>query len=49
MGQQTSIFTRGSESNHTLVLSNGISINDQSTTNGFDDFGQNFIQTIQQV
>ena len=27
-GQQTSIFTRGSESNHTLVLLNGIAIND---------------------
>ena len=26
-GQQTSIFTRGSESNHTLVLLNGIAIN----------------------
>ena len=35
-GQQTSIFTRGSESNHTLVLFNGIAINDQSTTDGLD-------------
>jgi len=49
MGQQTSIFTRGSESNHTLVLLNGIAINDQSTTDGLHDFGQDFIQTIQQV
>ena len=31
-GQSTSIFTRGSESNHTLVLINGIAINDQSVT-----------------
>ena len=29
-GQSTSIFTRGSESNHTLVMINGIAINDQS-------------------
>jgi len=48
-GQQTSIFTRGSESNHTLVLLNGIAINDQSVTDGLHDFGQDFIQTIQQV
>ncbi len=48
-GQQTSIFTRGSESNHTLVLLNGIAINDQSTTDGLHDFGQDFIQTIQVV
>lgn len=48
-GQQTSIFTRGSESNHTLVLLNGIAINDQSVTDGLHDFGQDFISTIQQI
>lgn len=48
-GQQTSVFTRGSDSNHTLVLLNGIAINDQSVTDGLFDFGQDFIQTIQQV
>ena len=48
-GQTGAIFMRGSESNHTLVLLNGIPINDQSTTNGIHDFGQDFIQTIQQV
>ena len=48
-GQQTSIFTRGSESNHTLVLLNGIALNDQSVTDGLHDFGQDFIQTIQQI
>ena len=37
-GQQTSIFTRGSESNHTLVLLNGIAINDQSATDGLPRF-----------
>ena len=49
MGQQTSVFTRGSNSNHTLVLLNGIPINDQSTTQGLHDFGVDFIQSIEQV
>ncbi len=48
-GQTGAIFLRGSESNHTLVLLNGIPINDQSTTNGIHDFGQDFIQTVQQI
>ena len=48
-GQSTSIFIRGSESNHTLVLLNGIAINDQSVTDGLHDFGQDFIKTIQQI
>jgi vitamin B12 transporter len=48
-GQSTSIFTRGSESNHTLVMINGIAINDQSVTDGLHDFGQNFVQNIQQI
>ena len=46
---QTSIFTRGSESNHTLVLLNGIAINDQSVTDGLHDFGQDFIQNIHKI
>ncbi len=45
-GQTTSLFTRGSESNHTLVMINGIAINDQSVTDGLHDFGQDFIQNI---
>ncbi len=48
-GQQASLFTRGTGSNHTLVLINGISINDQSTTQGLHDFGVDFIQTIHQI
>tara|TARA_B100000963_G_scaffold335072_1_gene328885 strand:- start:1112 stop:2968 length:1857 start_codon:yes stop_codon:yes gene_type:complete len=48
-GQTTSLFTRGSESNHTLVLINGIAINDQSVTDGLHDFGQDFIQSIQAI
>ena len=48
-GQTGAVFIRGSESNHTLVLLNGIPINDQSATNGIHDFGQDFLQTVQQV
>lgn len=48
-GQQASLFMRGSGSNHTLVLINGVAINDQSTTQGLHDFGVDFIQTIQKV
>ena len=48
-GQQTSIFSRGTGSNHTLVLLNGIPINDQSTTQGLHDFGVDFVQSIHQV
>jgi len=48
-GQQTSVFMRGTGSNHTLVLINGIPINDHSTAQGLHDFGVDFIQTIQQI
>ena len=48
-GQQASVFLRGTGSNHTLVMINGIPINDQSTTQGLHDFGVEFIQTIQQI
>ncbi len=48
-GQQASMFMRGTGSNHTLVMINGIAINDQSTTQGLHDFGVDFIQTIQQI
>lgn len=48
-GQSTSIFTRGSESNHTLVMINGVAINDQSVTDGLHDFVQDFVQNIRQI
>tara|TARA_Y100001970_G_scaffold51188_2_gene64792 strand:+ start:1964 stop:3730 length:1767 start_codon:yes stop_codon:yes gene_type:complete len=38
-GSQTSLFTRGTNSNHTLVTINGSSIIDHSTTNGLVDLG----------
>ena len=48
-GQSSSLFMRGTNSNHTLVLLNGIPINDQSTTQGLHNFGVDFVQTIQQI
>ncbi len=38
-GGQTSVFTRGTNSNHTKVIIDGIDVNDPSGTGGFD-FGQ---------
>ena len=49
LGQQASMFLRGTGSNHTLVMINGIPINDQSSTQGLHNFGVDFIQTIQQI
>ncbi len=48
-GQLASLFIRGTNSNHTLVLLNGIPINDQSSTQGLHNFGQDFLQSIQQI
>jgi vitamin B12 transporter len=48
-GQQTSVFLRGTNSNHTLVLLNGIPINDYSTPTGAFDAGQDFMSNVTQV
>ena len=48
-GQQSSVFFRGTNSNHTLVLLNGIPINDHSTPTGAHDVGQDFMSTVQQI
>jgi outer membrane cobalamin receptor len=48
-GQQGSVFFRGTNSNHTLVLLNGIPINDYSTPTGAHDIGQDFMSTVQQI
>jgi len=42
-GQQTSVFMRGTNSNHTLVLIDGVEVNDPSSPNGGFDFA--FLQT----
>ncbi len=43
MGQQTSVFMRGANSNHTLVLVDGVEMNDPSSPTGAFDFA--FLQT----
>ena len=48
-GQQGSVFFRGTNSNHTLVLLNGIPINDYSTPTGAHDIGQDFMSNVQQI
>lgn len=49
IGQQSSVFMRGTNSNHTLVLLNGIPINDYSTPTGAHDVGQDFMFNVIQV
>ena len=39
-GQSSSLFIRGTESDHSLITLNGISIKDHSTPSGADDFSQ---------
>jgi len=39
-GQNTSMFVRGTESDHTLLSINGMPIKDHSTISGSDDIGQ---------
>ena len=48
-GQKTSIFMRGTNSNHTLVLLNGMPINDQGSPKVMFDFGYDFLAGLQQI
>ena len=48
-GQGTSIFMRGTNSNHVLTLLNGIPINDQSAPKAQFDFGYDFLHSLQQI
>ncbi len=45
-GQQTSVFMRGTNSNHTMVAINGVAIKDHSTTGGLHDIGSDFIKHV---
>ncbi|MEW6331449.1 MAG: TonB-dependent receptor [Pseudomonadota bacterium] len=49
VGAQTSLFTRGTNSNHTLVLLNGIDISDPSTPNGAYDFAHLDLSNIERI
>lgn len=49
VGAQTSLFTRGTNSNHTLVLLDGIEISDPSTPNGAYDFAHLSLKNIERI
>jgi vitamin B12 transporter len=48
-GKATSIFTRGTESNHTLILLDGIEISDPSATGGVFDVGDFALDGLERV
>ena len=48
-GTQTSVFTRGTESNHTLVLLDGIEIGDPSTADGAFDFSNILLDDVDRI
>lgn len=48
-GAQTSVFTRGANSKHTLALYDGIRINDPTAPNGIYDFGQDALADLERV
>ncbi len=48
-GGQTSIFMRGTNSNHTKVFVDGIDISDPSNPTGAFDFGQFLLQDVQKI
>jgi vitamin B12 transporter len=48
-GGQTSVFMRGTNSNHVKVLVDGIDVSDPSNSNGAFNFGQFLTQDIQRV
>src|SRR5690606_27538456 len=49
IGQQTSIFSGGFESNHTLVLFDGVRIDDPSTPEGVFDAGQDTLGDARRI
>jgi len=49
LGKQTSVFMRGTNSNHTLVLVDGIEINDPSDPSGAFDFSNLQISNIERI
>jgi vitamin B12 transporter len=49
VGAQTSLFTRGTNSNHTLVLLDGIEISDPSTPNGAYDFAHLSLNNVERI
>lgn len=48
-GSQTSVFARGTNSNHTLVLVDGIEINDPSSPTGAFDFAHFLLDDVESI
>lgn len=48
-GQMSSIFLRGTNSNHTLITLNGIAIKDHSTPTGTDDLSQHSFLGVDRI
>ena len=48
-GTQTSVFVRGSNSNHVLVLIDGVTVNDPSTPNGAPDFAHFLTENLDRI
>ena len=49
MGTQTSVFVRGTNSNHVLVLIDGVNVADPSTPNGAVDFGHLLTENLDRI
>lgn len=48
-GTQTSVFVRGSNSNHVLALIDGVTVNDPSTPNGAPDFAHFLTENLEKI
>jgi vitamin B12 transporter len=48
-GTQTNVFVRGSNSNHVLVLIDGITVNDPSSANGAADFANFLTENLDRI
>jgi len=48
-GSQTSVFTRGTNSNHTLVLIDGVKASDPSSPNGAYDFAHILLEDVERI
>lgn len=48
-GQQTSVFMRGTNSSHVLVLRDGMPINDPSAPGGLFDFGNDLLDDVERI
>jgi vitamin B12 transporter len=48
-GQVATVFVRGTNSNHVLVLRDGVPVNDPSTPNGVFNFGDDILDDIERI